>query len=254
MRTSRRVYFENADGIRLSGIIEQPDAPPVACAIFSHCFTCTKDLKAIVKISRRLAEHGVAVLRFDFTGLGNSEGNFSDSNFDSNCADVRAAIEFMGQEIAPPKLLVGHSLGGTAMLTVVAEFDSVQAITTIASPSTTLHLSEFLERTNPGIVEDGSGEVEIGGRTYLIKNQLLENLRAHDLSQHLAKLTIPHLVIHPKNDQTLPYWHAEKMLAMTGGPGSLITLEEADHLLVKPAGEAEYVADLINLWFSRTSG
>lgn len=253
MRTSERVYFENEAGIRLCGIIDRPEAEPFAVALFSHCFTCTKDLKAIVRISRRLAENGIAVLRFDFAGLGDSDGVFSDSNFDSNCADVRAAFKFISDHVAQPSLLIGHSLGGSAMVTVANEFDSVNALATIASPSTTMHLADYLEGVNPAIVDEGQGEVVIGGRTHLLKQQLLVNLREQDLPQRLASLTIPHLILHPLEDQTLPYWHAEKMLEMTGGAGSLVTLEDSDHLLVERDGEGEFVGDLINLWFRRST-
>ena len=251
MRKSERVYFENDAGIRLCGIIDRPEDSPFAVAIFSHCFTCTKDLKAIVRISRRLAEHGMAVLRFDFTGLGDSQGVFSDSDFDSNCSDVRAAVEFLSRELKLPELLIGHSLGGAAMLAVAGELSSVSALTTIASPTTTIHLADYLQKVNPNIVSEGEGEVEIGGRTYLLKKQLLRSLRSQDLPHHLANLNKPHLIFHPLEDQTLPYWHAQKMLELTSGPGSLVTLDEADHLLVEPEGEAEFVADLIHLWFRR---
>ena len=253
MRTSERVYFENDAGVRLCGIIDRPEAEPYAVALFSHCFTCTKDLKAIVRISRRLAEHGIAVLRFDFTGLGDSGGVFSDSNFDSNCADVRAAFKFVSQQLGQPRLLIGHSLGGAAMLTVANEFESVQALATIASPSTTVHLADYLQSANPAIADEGEGKVVIGGRTHLLKNQLLENLREQDLPRRLASLTLPHLILHPLDDETLPYWHAEEMLAMTGGPGSLVTLDDSDHLLVERDGEGEFVGDLINLWFRRAA-
>ena len=251
MRTSEKVYFENRAGIRLCGIIDHDDAQTRAVALFSHCFTCTKDLKAIVRIGRRLAEFGIAVLRFDFTGLGDSSGSFSDSSFDSNCDDVRSAIEFIQQKLGPPKLLIGHSLGGAAMMKVASEYESVRALTTIASPASTRHLADYLQNTNPEIVEKGEGEVEIGGRTYLLKRHLIENLRDQDLPAMLASLSVPHLIFHPLEDTTLPYWHAEKMLQTTGGPGSLITLDRSDHLLVERDGEANFVAEMIELWFRR---
>ena len=251
MRRSEKVHFENDAGVRLCGILDRPEATPMSVALFSHCFTCTKDLKAIVRISRRLAENGIAVLRFDFTGLGDSKGDFSETNFDSNCADVRAAFRFASSEIGEPNLLIGHSLGGAAMISVAAEFDSIIALATIASPSSTKHLADYLNSVNPDIVEDGEGEVEIGGRSYLLKRQLIESLRQQDLPQRLANLTIPHLILHPLDDQTLPYWHSEKMLELTGGPGSLITLDKSDHLLVEREDEGEFVADFIHLWYGR---
>ena len=251
MRTSKKVLFENTAGIRLCGIIDRPESDPRTVAMFSHCFTCTKDLKAIVRISRRLAENGIAVLRFDFTGLGNSGGDFSESNFDSNCDDVRAAVEYMTEHVAAPDLLIGHSLGGAAMMTVAPELETVRALATIASPSNTMHLADYLSSVNPDIVNKGEGHVEIGGRRYVLRKQLIDNLREQDLPKRLANLTIPHLIIHPLEDQTLPYWHAEKMLELTGGPGSLITLDGSDHLLVEREGEAESVADIIRAWYGR---
>ena len=251
MRNSQKYFFENSSGIRLSGIIDRPAGSIRATAMFSHCFTCTKDLKAIVKISRKLAELGIAVLRFDFTGLGDSAGEFSDTNFDSNCDDVLAAHQFLSAQIQPPSLLIGHSLGGAAMMTMASRFESAQALTTIASPSSTKHLADFLSTTNPDIIETGEGEVEIGGRTYLLKKQLIDNLREQDLPKSLQQLSIPHLIFHPLEDSTLPYWHAEKMFELTGGPKSMITLDRSDHLLVQRPDDCDFVANMINHWFSR---
>lgn len=252
-RTSRKVFFQNNSGIRLCGIIDQPSGESRATAIFSHCFTCTKDLKAIVKISRNLAEQGIAVLRFDFTGLGDSGGDFSDTNFDNNCDDVVAAVNFLSSEIRPPSLLIGHSLGGAAMMAMATKIGSVKALVTIASPSTTQHLADYLSQTNPAIMQQGQGTVEIGGRTYTLKKQLIENLQAQDLPGTLQALTIPHLIFHPLEDVTLPYWHAEKMFEMTGGPKSMITLDNSDHLLVTRPDDCDFVADIIGRWFERHS-
>lgn len=250
-RKSERVYFENADGIRLAGILDYNQAGNRAFALFSHCFTCNKDLKAIVKISRRLAEHGIAVLRFDFEGLGDSKGSFSDSNLETNLRDVRAAVEFLAAHHEPPQLLIGHSLGGSAMLTLAEEVDSARALVTIASPSTTEHLIKHLSSESPAIVSEGEGEVVIGGRTWLIKKQFLENLAQYDLNQSLKELTKPHFIIHPSTDETLAYWHAEKMFELTGGPKSVLTLDESDHLLVVRADDAVYVANMIASWVER---
>lgn len=251
MRNSQKYSFENRHGLRLSGIIDIPADSIRATAMFSHCFTCTKDLKAIVKISRKLAEFGIAVLRFDFTGLGDSAGEFSDTNFDSNCDDVLAAHQFLSDQIRPPSLLIGHSLGGAAMMTVASQFNSVKALATIASPSSTKHLADFLSSTNPEIIDSGAGEVEIGGRTYQLKKQLIDNLREQDLPKSLQQLTIPHLIFHPLEDTTLPYWHAEKMLELTGGPKSMITLDQSDHLLVQRPDDCDFVATMISHWYSR---
>ena len=251
MRNSRKTYFENGEGTRLCGIIDSPEGELKATAVFSHCFTCTKDLKAIVKISRRLAEQGIAVLRFDFTGLGDSDGSFSDSNFDNCCQDMLAAVAHMAQELQTPGILIGHSLGGAAAMTVASQIESLRGLVTIASPSSTIHLADYLSRTNPDIVDKGEGEVEIGGRTYLLKKQLIDNLREQDLAKSLQQLTIPHLIFHPDEDATLPYWHAEKMFELTGGPKSMVTLNKSDHLLVTRPDDCDFVADLIHRWIQR---
>ena len=250
-RRTQRVTFNHPAGYSLCGILDLPPNEPVAYGMFSHCFTCTKDLKAIVRISRRLAEQGIGMLRFDFTGLGGSQGEFSDTNFDTNCQDVMAAHDFLATQFRPPQLLMGHSLGGAAMVQVAPQIGSARALVTIASPSSTEHLAEYLDRTNPDIREEGEGEVTIGGRSYRLKKQLLDNLLKQDLPSALRKLTIPHLIFHPTEDETLPYWHAEKMYEWTGGPKSMITLDRSDHLLVDQPGDTDFVADLARRWFAR---
>ena len=250
---SERVQFENASGIRLAGIIDWPaeDAPISAFAVFSHCFTCSKDLKAIVRISRGLAKHGIAVLRFDFTGLGDSKGNFSETNFDNNLADVDAAVSFLERNHQAPTILIGHSLGGAAMMVKSRQIPSARVLVTIASPSTTEHLANFLSTTNPKIESEGEGVVEIGGRHWTMRKQLIENLRSLNLPAEIEQISIPHLIMHPPEDETLPYWHAEELFRMTGGPKSMVTLVGSDHLLVKNKEDVAFVAELINLWATR---
>lgn len=250
---SQRVYFENESGVRLSGLLELPETP-VAFALFSHCFTCTKDLKAIVRISRGLARHGIGVLRFDFTGLGDSHGVFADSNFESNLADIRAAVAWLTGEYGGPQLLLGHSLGGAAMMAAASEIESARALATLASPSCTKHLAEFLDRTNPAIRTSGEGQVTIGGRTHTMKRQLLDSLANNDLKPAIANIRIPHLVLHSPADETLAFRHAEEIFALTGGAKALITLVDSDHLFVNRPSDVTYVADLIATWSKRFLG
>lgn len=248
---SKRVYFENESGIRLSGILDLPDGPPKSFALFSHCFTCTKDLKAIVRISRSMAKHGIGVLRFDFTGLGDSQGDFSNSNFESNLADIRAAVNWLAKEQTAPSILMGLSLGGAAMMASASSVDSAKAVVTLAAPSCTHHLAEFLAKTNPKIESEGIGEVVIGGRTHSIRKQMLESLRVFDLKSAIENISVPHLVFHSPADETLDFQHAEEIFAMTGGSKSMITLAGADHLMVSHPDDVGYVAEMIVTWAGR---
>lgn len=248
---SERVRFANARGISLAGILEWPEQTPRAFAVFSHCFTCTKDLKAIVKISRQLARHGIAVLRFDFTGLGDSHGQFSETTFADNLEDVTAAVSFLREHYQAPQLLIGHSLGGAAMICSVNQVPEVRAIVNIASPSSTQHLAAFLARSAPSIETEGSGEVSIGGRRYTIRRPMLEVLRSVDLPQQLAALRLPLLVVFSPQDETLPFQHGLDMFRMAGGPTSFLHLDGADHLLVNQPQDVVFVGDMMATWFLR---
>ncbi|MEM9942892.1 MAG: alpha/beta fold hydrolase [Planctomycetota bacterium] len=248
---SQRVYFENEAGIRLAGIMDLPQETSKTFALFSHCFTCTKDLKAIVRISRGLARHGIGVLRFDFTGLGDSQGNFSKSNFESNLVDIQSAANWLRDNYSAPQLLLGLSLGGAAMMASTHAVESAKAIATLAAPSCTHHLAEFLAQTNPEIESSGAGEVVIGGRTHLMTSQLLDSLRRFDLKKEIEGIEIPHLILHSPADETLDYRHAEILFELTGGPKSLLTLSGADHLMVNQPQDVGYVADMIAGWTFR---
>ncbi len=251
-RLSKRVSFDNGRGERLAGIMDWPvTESPRAFATFSHCFTCGKDLKANVHIARRLAEHGFCVLRYDFTGIGESQGDFSQTNFTTNCDDLRAAVAFLTREFSPPQLLVGHSMGGTATAVTANEFDSVRAVATLASPGSTHRLAGVLVQSNPEIAATGEGIVKIGGTDYTIRRQLLEDLRARDIEAELAALRLPILMLHSPDDETLPYGWGLKMFDAVQSPKSFVSLDGANHLLTRRAGEPKYVADLIHHWSSR---
>ena len=250
-RTSQRVSFDNGRGQKLSGILEMPTADVRAYALFSHCFTCTKDLKATVRVSRRLAEHGIAVLRYDFTGLADSEGDFSETNFSTNCADLLAAAQFLEREHEAPQLLVGHSLGGTATAVMAKQVPSAKAVVTIASPSSTERLAAFLDRSCPEIAREGSGKVTIGGFEFTLKRQLLDDLLSYDIEQRVGELRSPILIFHSPQDETLPYSWGLKMFDSVNSAKSFVTLDGSDHLLVKRPDDVNYVADMIQQWASR---
>lgn len=254
-RNSQRVKFSNRSGITLAGILELPPAAePRSFAVFSHCFTCTKDLKAIVRISRRLAALGFAVLRFDFTGLGDSQGDFSATTFLDNVADLESAAAFLSAEYRAPELLIGHSLGGAASIVAAQNLPSVRAVVNIASPANTLHLANHLVRLNPDIETAGAGEVVIGGQRHLIRSKMIEVLRGHDHPTSLRELTLPLLVMFSPADETLPFRHGWDVVQAAGGPASFINLDGADHLLVNQPFIADYVAGLISAWVVRYLG
>lgn len=272
-RRSYRVRFEGGSGFALTGIVDRPTleddndvvtAPlPFPVAVFSHCFTCNKDLKAITRISRCLAESGVAVLRFDMTGLGGSEGDFANTNFSTNLADLAAAVRFAGESLGTVTALIGHSFGGAASLAIAAGMPVAQGalplseelrhtiavVISIAAPSDTKHLADLLQRMNPAIQNDGIGDVSIGGFTWSIRREMLEDFRAYALPDYLNRVRSRVLAFHSPVDQTLGYDHALRIASLIederGLPGcSLITLSGADHLLAKNPADADYVAQV----------
>lgn len=251
---SRRTIIENPAGPKLAAIIDSPtaktsDARPIT-AVFAHCFTCTKDLKAIVKISRRLVNHGIAVVRFDFRGLGGSAGEFSNSNFLTNIEDLELACQWTAENLSPPELLIGHSLGGAAAMATVMQLPWVKALATLAAPSCTVHLAEFLANANPGIDVQGQGEVVIGGTAHTITKPMLDSMRQFDLRRSIEAITKPHLVLHAPTDTTVKYEHAQRIMQWGNSAAirSLITLEGSDHLLLKRRQDVDDVADLISTW------
>lgn len=251
---SQRVTFENEQGIKLAGILDSPAETPRHCAVFAHCFTCNKDLKAIVKISRRLAKQSIATLRFDFTGLGSSHGKFEESNFETNIADLKSAAAWLASTYQPPSLMMGLSLGGAAVMAVADQIPSLKAIATVATPSCTKHLAEFLAEQNPAIEADGIGMVNTGATDHPITTQLLTSLRQYDLETKIRSNSTPHLILHSPVDQTVKYQHAENLLAWTGGAKAMITLSDADHLLMNRRDDANWVADCIATWSGRYIG
>ncbi len=264
--------FDGGNGFPLAGIVDQAtecDPPPLA--VFAHCFTCNKDLKAIVRISRFLAEHGVTVLRFDMTGLGGSEGDFSETNFTTNLADLRAAGRFADAEWAPPSALIGMSFGGAASLATAARpqladescWRKLAAVATLAAPSDTQHLAELMVRSNPQIAEAGIGEVTIGGRPWKITAQMLEDFRRHRLPALIPQVAVPLLICHSPRDTTVGYDQALRILQLAGTPSttrsdpppaSLLTLDQADHLLSTDPRDLSYVAESIAAFIHRYAG
>ncbi len=252
-RKSYRVTFRNHAGEQLVGILDTCENPRYY-AIFSHCFTCSKDLKAIVRISRVLAEAGLAVLRYDYTGLGDSQGEFQRTNFTTTCLDTICAAEFLQESFRAPELMIGHSLGGTAAYQTAGQLPSVQAVVTIASPSCTSHLSNFLAASDPEIDRVGFGTVMIGNRPIPITAQLMQDLRSQDIPNRIREMSQPLLLIHSPDDETLNYTHSLNALRWTEGRSSLLTLPGADHLMTNQPADIAFVGRSIIAWADRFCG
>lgn len=241
--------FQNSRGETLSGHLELPN-DPTAFAIFAHCFTCSKNVKAASRISRALAERGIAVLRFDFTGLGNSEGDFSSSNYSSNLSDIESAANALADQFQAPSLLIGHSLGGTACLDAAVHLASVNAVCTIGSPAQPEHVTKLFGDSLAAIESDGSVEVRLGGRSFKIQKQFVDDVRNASLEENMASLGKATLIFHSPQDELVGIDQARLIYESLKHPKSFISLNGADHLL-SDESDATYVADSIVAWVRR---
>ena len=251
---TKKITFENSSGHKLAALLDQPvDDQPVAYALFAHCFTCSKNYKGVARVSRALAAEGIAVLRFDFTGLGESEGDFSDTTFSSNVSDLLAAAEFMGQELEAPKILIGHSLGGAAVLQAASRIPSAAAVVTIAAPSSLDHLAGLIRSSSSEIESAGEAEVKIGGRPFKIRREFLDDLSAVNMDEAISGLGKALMVFHSPRDSTVGIEHASRIFETARQPKSIIALDEADHLLSR-AEDGRYVGSMIASWAKRYLG
>ena len=246
MRT--RVNFESG-GVTLAGALEAPESAVRCYALFAHCFTCGKDVAAASRISRALTASGIAVLRFDFTGLGNSDGDFANTNFSSNLQDLMAAADFLRREYQAPKLLIGHSLGGAAVLAMAGQVPEATAVVSIAAPSRADHVVHNFAASLDEIRERGEASVDLAGRAFTIRKQFLDDLETFD-SEGLGNLRKALLVMHSPLDTTVDIVEAERIYREAKHPKSFVSLDDADHLLSKRA-DSEYVAEAIVGWSSR---
>jgi uncharacterized OsmC-like protein/pimeloyl-ACP methyl ester carboxylesterase len=247
-----KVEFENDAGILLAGSLEMPDKSSVmkAYALFAHCFTCGKDIASASRIARALAKQGIAVFRFDFTGLGNSDGDFSNSNFSSNIGDLISAANHLASEFQAPEILIGHSLGGAAVLAAAHEMPSVQAIVTIGAPSTAKHVEHLFSKQRSVIEDQGESEVNLGGRLFHIKNQFLEDIDRYNSTEKIGCLNRALLVFHSPIDKIVSIDQAAEIYQAAKHPKSFISLDKADHLVSRTA-DAEYIGSTIASWASR---
>lgn len=233
----------------LSGLLETPESDVKFYALFAHCFTCGKDVAAASRISRALTAKGIAVLRFDFTGLGNSDGDFSNTNFSSNIQDLVAAADFLRKEHSAPKLLIGHSLGGAAVLGVAQKVEESVAVVTIGSPSDAAHVAHNFAAHIDDIEANGEAEVNLAGRKFKIQKQFLDDINSYDTG-HISKLKKALLVMHSPVDTIVKITEAEKIYQAALHPKSFVSLDSADHLLSNK-NDSEYAADVIAAWASR---
>ncbi len=248
---SKKVEFTNANGYKLSAKLELPaDQYPHSYALFAHVFTGNKNLTATRHISRALTLDGIGVLRFDFTGLGDSEGDFADTNFTSNVEDLMAAAKFLEENYQAPKIMIGHSLGGAAAIFAACRLSSIQAVATIGAPSEPKHVSHLLQDSLDSIEQKGVAKVSVGGRVFTIKKQFLDDIRSKNMYNLLRELRKPILILHSPQDTVVEIENAAKIYHAAHHPKSFVTLDGADHMLSNK-NDAAYAGSLIASWAMR---
>ncbi|MDX1513396.1 MAG: bifunctional alpha/beta hydrolase/OsmC family protein [Gammaproteobacteria bacterium] len=246
----QKITFENRDGQLLAALLEKPASEPGAYALFAHCFTCSKDIAAASRISRALAARGIAVLRFDFTGIGNSEGDFANTNFSSNVDDLVCAADYLREHLQAPALLIGHSLGGAAVLAAAGEIAEASAVVTIGAPADPGHVAHLFESSREQIESEGRAVVDLAGRKFEIKKQFLDDIESQSLGKKIERLRKALLIFHSPVDDIVGIDNASAIFQAARHPKSFVSLDKADHLLSKPV-DSEYVAATISGWASR---
>lgn len=247
---SEKLIFQGASGEDLAARLDRPTGPIAAYALFAHCFTCTKDIVAASRIAAGLTQSGIAVLRFDFTGLGHSQGEFANTNFSSNVADLIAATAFLRRSFEAPRLLVGHSLGGAAVLAMAAEVPEARAVATIGAPADPSHVEHLVQASRDEIEAKGEAEVLLAGRPFTIKKQFLEDIATQKLAKNIGRMGKALLVFHAPGDDTVGIENAGGIFSAARHPKSFVALDDADHLLTRKA-DAAYVATVLAAWATR---
>jgi len=244
---THNVQFPGSQDTTLTGLLDEPDegTPVAAYAIFAHCFTCSKDLKIIRGIAQQLTAEGIALLRFDFTGLGHSEGEFAETTFTSNTRDLVEAAGFLNDQYHSPTLLIGHSLGGAAALVAAHEIETVKAVATIAAPAEPSHVKHLLKSAD--FDDDDTAEVSIAGRPFRIGRQLIEDLDEHNMNQHIGELRRPLLIFHSPVDRIVGIDNAEKIYKAARHPKSFVSLDDSDHL-VSDTKTAGFLGHVLSAW------
>ncbi|SDB65619.1 putative redox protein [Flavobacteriaceae bacterium MAR_2010_188] len=251
---SEKLRIKNSKGYFLNAHLELPaNQRPNHYAVFAHCFTCSSTLGAVKHISRSLTTHGFGVVRFDFTGLGNSEGEFIESHFSGNVSDLIAVNDFLTEHYEAPKLLVGHSLGGAAVLVAAAQLENIVAVATVGAPSEIDHVKHHFSHKIEEILNQGETQVNIGGRPFIIDREFIDDFDKIDLPEVVSKMRKPILIMHSPFDKIVGIENAEKLYLTAHHPKSFITLDNADHLLSN-SKDSLYVGNIIGTWAHRYIG
>ncbi|MGJ8590987.1 MAG: bifunctional alpha/beta hydrolase/OsmC family protein [Aquaticitalea sp.] len=248
---SEKLNIPNTKGLQLQAYLELPaNQKPNYYAIFAHCFTCNSTLNAVKNISRALTNHGFGVVRFDFTGLGRSEGEFSDSYFSANVDDLESVSEYMNVHYNAPSLLIGHSLGGAAVIVAASKLEHIKAVATIGAPATVGHVTHLFSHGIDEVKEKGEVEVNIGGRPFKINQEFVDDFSKTDLPKVTKELRKPLLIMHSPFDKIVGIENAEKLYHNAHHPKSFVSLDHADHLLTD-GSDSQYVGSLIGTWANR---
>ncbi|MGW0087182.1 alpha/beta hydrolase family protein [Streptomyces sp. NPDC003393] len=248
-----RIEFTGSHGEPLAARLDMPAGTPRAYVLFAHCFTCGKESSAAARVARALTAHQLAVLRFDFTGLGESGGDFGNTNFTSNIEDLIHAASYLRENFAAPALLVGHSLGGAAVLAAAGHLPEVRAVATIGAPADPAHVTHLFHDIRAEIESLGEAEVRLAGRSFRIRRQFLDDIASHPQAERIAQLRRPLLILHSPNDEIVGIDNARLIFDGARHPKSFIAIDGADHLLSRRR-DAEYVANLLAVWAERHVG
>ena len=250
MVQSERINFSGAQGHLLAARLGRPESDIRAFALFAHCFTCTQNIYAASRIAKVLTEHGIAVLRFDFIGLGASEGDFANTNFSSNIGDLVAAADHMRAALEPPARIIGHSLGGAAILATARQIAEAKAVATLCAPADAAHVAHSIAGQLERIMADGQAEVQLAGRPFTIKRQFIEDIRTAALEGHVRQLGKALMVMYAPLDTTVGVENAARIFDWAKHPKSFVSLDDADHLISRRE-DAEYVGHVIAAWAAR---
>ncbi|WP_265515654.1 bifunctional alpha/beta hydrolase/OsmC family protein [Nitratireductor luteus] len=246
----QKLEFPGHSGAKLAARLDLPNGPVRAYAILAHCFTCSKDLKPLRRIAADLAREGIAVLRFDFTGLGSSDGEFASTDFSSNIADLRAAVDYLREHYEAPSVLLGHSLGGAAVLALAKDVPEARAVVTIGAPADASHVLSSFGASLEEIDQRGEAKVTLEGRPFTITSDFVADVRDQAMAEAIAAMRKPLLILHAPRDEVVGIENAERIFTAAKHPKSYVSLDDADHLLTDPE-DAAYAASVISGWLSR---